>query len=60
MVWIPNLLQTSGSMLWLLAMDLVLLSLLDSSPTSVSLNRKGSRHGFHLTSLGDGMKSRNG
>lgn len=28
-VWIPDLLQTSGSMLWLLAKDLVPLSLLD-------------------------------
>ena len=47
-------------MLWLSAKDLVLLGLLVLSPTSVSLNRKGSRQGFHLTSLGDGMKSKNG
>ena len=30
------------------------------SLTSVSLKRWGSRHGFHLTEWGDGMKSKNG
>lgn len=65
-VWVwwfgsQSLLQTSGSTCggsgprtWFP------LSLLDSSPTSVSLKRKGSRHGFQLTSLGDGIKSKNG